>query len=304
MKLAFIGASGYGNTGDDTYPLVLREQLAEHELVFHNSDLPGALPPDLDAVILGGGGLIYNSGVTPPSAESHHFRCMRFYMQWAKERSIPWGILSCGVQLRREHEDELPEVLAPWRAWLREARFISVRSPACAEVIAAITGRNDVRFFPDLGYLFRPPHRKAGKAPTERTVTFVFGGMINPINLFCKHLIRQFQAAGMRIVWLSMGAEVDDGRFIDEVRRSYPTHGLVPTPTPAEAWQQIAASYFVVSGRYHGMIFARTAGVPFFVPQEAPWKIRKEAFDAEMRDAAGHVKLLREALADLRSQSG
>jgi hypothetical protein len=294
MKLAFLGASGYGNTGDDTYPLVLREQLAEHECVFHNSDLPAELPSDLDAVIVGGGGLIYNSNVTPPSAESHHFQCMRFYLQWAKERGIPWGFLSCGVQLRREHEGNLHEVLAPWIPWLREARFIGVRSPACAEVIATVTDRGDVQFFPDLAYLFRAP---APKPPEHRMMTFVIGGMINPREPFCKHLIRQFEAVGARIVWLSMGAEVDDGRSIADVRRAYRAHTLMATPTPAEAWQQIAASYFVVSGRYHGMIFARTAGVPFLLPQEGPWKIRKEIYGADIREASGHLRLLREALA-------
>jgi hypothetical protein len=294
VKLAFIGASGYGNTGDATYPLVLREQLAEHELIFYNSDLPAELPSDLDAMVLGGGGLIYNSGVTPASAESHHFQCMCFYMRWAKQRGIPWGFLSCGVQLRREHEDNVSEVLAPWIPWLREARFISLRSPACVKVVAEITGRGDIHFFPDLAYLFRPP---APKPPEHRTMTFVIGGSINPREIFCKHLVRQFQAAGCRIVWLSMGAEVDDGRSIADVRSIYPKHGLIPTPTPAEAWQQIAASYLVVSGRYHGMVFARTADVPFFVPQEAPWKIRKEIYGADIRDASGHLRLLRESLA-------
>ena len=30
MKIAFVGASGYGNVGDDTYPLVFREHLPDH----------------------------------------------------------------------------------------------------------------------------------------------------------------------------------------------------------------------------------------------------------------------------------
>src|SRR6186713_605041 len=182
VKLAFIGASGYGNTGDDTYPLVLREQLAEHELIFHNSDLPAELPSDLDAVILGGGGLVYNSGVTPASAESHHFQCMRHYMHWAKQRGIPWGFLSCGVQLRREHEGHVSEVLAPWIPWLREARFITLRSKACVDVVAKITGRGDIHQFPDLAYLFRPP---SPKATGQRIITFVIGGLINPREAFC-----------------------------------------------------------------------------------------------------------------------
>jgi hypothetical protein len=293
VKLAFIGASGYGNTGDDTYPLVLREQLAEHELIFHNSDLPAELPSDLDAVILGGGGLVYNSGTTPASAESHHFQCMSFYMRWAKERGIPWGFLSCGVQLRREHESNVSEVLAPWIPWLREARFITLRSKACVDVVAKITGRGDIHQFPDLAYLFRPP---SPKATGQRIITFVIGGLINPREAFCKHIIRQLRSVDVRIVWLSMGAEVDDGRSIADVRRAYAKDGLIASPTPEEAWQQIAASYFVFTGRYHGMIFARVAGVPFFVPQDGPWKLRNEDFTSDIRQASGHIRLLRESL--------
>lgn len=294
MKLAFIGASGYGNIGDDTYPLVLREHLAEHELIFHNSDLPRSLPDDLDAVILGGGGLIYNSGATPASAETHHFQCMRFYMDWAKKRKIPWGFLSCGVQLRPEDEGMVQEVLAPWIPWLREARFICLRSPACVEVVKQLTGRSDIHFFPDLAYLFRP----AIAAPSDTTmITYVIGGVINPRDPFCKHLLRHFKAVDARIVWLSMGAGVDDDGYIADARRAYPETGVIAKPTPEEAYQQIAASRFVVTGRYHGMVFARTAGVPFFVPQAAQWKVRRENFDADMREAEGHLRTLREALA-------
>lgn len=293
MKLAFVGASGYGNIGDDTYPLVLRERLAEHELIFHNSDLPASLPEDLEAIVIGGGGLIHNSSATPLSAASHHVQCMTFYLKWAKERGLPWGFLSCGVQLRPEHEGVADEVLAPWKPWLREASFISMRSPDCVSVVEKLTGRSDVRFFPDLGYLFRPS--TAGVSP-EPMVTFVIGGAVNPRDLFCKHLLRLFDAASHRIVWLSMGAGVDDDGYIADARRAYPSHGVIPTPTVEEAFRQIAASRFVVTGRYHGMVFARTSGVPFFVPEDSPWKIRRENFGAAMNEAQGHLRTLREAL--------
>jgi hypothetical protein len=76
MKIAFVGASGYGNVGDDTYPLVFAQQLPEHELVIYNSDLPTALPDDLALLVLGGGGILYNNPKDGPAdAESSHFRC-------------------------------------------------------------------------------------------------------------------------------------------------------------------------------------------------------------------------------------
>ncbi|WP_075089868.1 hypothetical protein [Verrucomicrobium spinosum] len=95
MKIAFVGASGYGNVGDDTYPLVFQEQFRGAELLFFNSDLPAEMPSDLDLVVLGGGGIIYNSA-THDESPSPHFRCMQFYMDHAIASGTPWGFLSCG----------------------------------------------------------------------------------------------------------------------------------------------------------------------------------------------------------------
>ncbi|MFZ4763763.1 MAG: polysaccharide pyruvyl transferase family protein [Roseimicrobium sp.] len=293
MKLAFVGASGYGNTGDDTYPLVLQQHLAEHELLFYNSDLPASLPEDLSAVIIGCGGLIHNAGSTPLSAPSHHVQCLSHYLKWAKERGIPWGFVSCGVQIRPEHEGVVSEVLAPWIPWLKGAKFITMRSPDCVHVIEALTGRSDVRFFPDLGYLFRP---SVPPSAPEPVATFIIGGAVNPRDMFCKHLFKLFGSVHHRIVWLSMGAGVDDDGYIADVHRAYPAHGVIASPTPEEAYRQVAASRFVVTGRYHGMVFARSRGVPFFVPEDSPWKIRRENFDADMLAASGHIKALCEAL--------
>jgi hypothetical protein len=38
------------------------------------------------------------------------------------------------------------------------------------------------------------------------------------------------------------------------------------------------------------------ANVPFFVPQDGPWKLRQEDFKSDIRQAAGHIRLLRESL--------
>lgn len=301
MKIAFIGASGYGNVGDDTYPIVLRREFPEHTLIFYNSNLPSSLPDDVNLVVLGGGGLIHNANASPRGSASHHFRCMRFYMEWATRRGIPWGILSCGVQLhglhRRDREEWLGETLTPWVPWLRKAHFITMRSPACAQAVEMMSERSDVLVFPDLAYLFRP----ASVAPTPRQemVTFVMAGCVNPREIYCKRLLRAFKAANLRIVWLSMGANVDDKDSIAAASQSYPEAVVIPRSTPEQAYQQIAASCFVVSGRYHGMVFSRTSGVPCFIPDDSPWKIRQENFAADMSDASGHTRTLRSFLATL-----
>jgi Polysaccharide pyruvyl transferase len=291
MKIAFVGASGYGNVGDNTYPLVLRGAFPEHQLIFYNSDLPSHIPEDIAVMAIGGGGLIYNSGVTPRSTPSHHFQCMKHYMEWANQRRIPWGFLSCGVQLRREHETAVSEVLAPWIPWLNKAGFITLRSPGCVKVVEALTGRRDVNFFPDLAYLFRP--KASEDTSAKEAATFVVGGKINPADPFCQHLARLFRASELPICWLSMGAKCDDEKSIVTARRLFPESCSVAESTPDKAFRQIARSRFVVSGRYHGMVFARCNRVPFFVPEETTWKIRNEDYSVSMHEAEGHLIALR-----------
>jgi len=293
VKLAFVGASGYGNIGDNTYPLVLRKLLAEHEVVFHNSDLPAGLPSDLDGVVLGGGGLIYNH-TDPVGGESHHFQCMRFYMEWARQRSVPWGFLSCGVQVRAGHEEALLEGLAPWRPWLEGARFISLRSPACVETVRQLTGRDDVAFHPDLAYLYRP--EAGAPRPRRKAVVLVPAGLVNPKNKFCLHMMRLFRASRTPVVWLGMAAPVDDDPHLAEARRAFPDARVIASPSVEEAYHTIATARFVLTGRYHGMVFARTSGVPFYVPQDSPWKIKHEQYETDMARASGHLEVLREAL--------
>lgn len=295
MKIAFVGASGYGNVGDDTYPLVFRQHLAEHELVFFNSDLPPDLPSDIRLLVLGGGGILYNSRMEPPAAESPHCARMKFYLERAKALGIPWGISSCGFQFAQGQDWRNPAALEPWRPWLSEARFLTLRSPVCARIAAQLTGRTDCHFFPDAAYLF------AGKNPKPRkpkpALTIVPAGVINPVNHLARHFIKLFASLGWQQVWLSMGSAMDDDMLMVDAVREYPDARIIRRSSPAAAWEQIAASSFVLTGRYHGMVFARSCGIPFFVPESSPHKIVHEDFTADPAAAIGHVEVLRREIA-------
>lgn len=302
MKIAFVGASGYGNVGDNTYPLVFQEQIREAELLFFNSDLPVEMPSDLDIIVLGGGGIIYNSAITESSHEpSPHFRCMQFYMDHAIAKGIPWGFLSCGLQFYPYRDDHFRDDLAPWVPYLQQAGFITVRSPECVQRITEITGRQDgVTFFPDAAYLFRPPASVSRPAGDRPMLTLVPTGGITPHNQHTQHMVRLARSMNYEIVWMNMGAPVDDARHLDDALLLEPTVRLMWNPDPATAYAQIGASRLVFSGRYHGMIFARAQGVPFYVPEDAPYKIRKEDLQADPADARGHVETLQAAMARAR----
>ncbi|HBJ87438.1 MAG TPA: hypothetical protein DDZ88_26995 [Verrucomicrobiales bacterium] len=292
MKIAFVGASGYGNVGDDTYPLVFAQQLPEHELVIYNSDLPAALPDDLALLVLGGGGILYNNPKDGPAdAESPHFRAMKFYMDAAIARGIPWGILSCGFQFQINREAEYAAALKPWAPYLKQAAFITLRSPNCVRIAQEISGRDDARFFPDAAYLYRPTVEA-----DQQAVTLVPAGLVNARNTLIKHYMRQFAASGTPTRWLGMGAPVDDDKLLAEVTERFPQSQIIARPGPQAAFETIARSRFVLTGRYHGMIFARVSRAPFITPVDSPYKIRMEDLNADISTAAGHFEVLRRFL--------
>src|SRR5882757_7801435 len=141
MKIAFVGASGYGNVGDNSYPLVFQQHLPGHELIFYNSDLPAELPSDVKLIVLGGGGIIYNSRMEPETEESEHFRYMKFYMDWAITHGIPFGILSCGFQFASGQGPSNLAALTSWVPYLKQALFVTLRSPTCVRIAEELTGR-------------------------------------------------------------------------------------------------------------------------------------------------------------------
>jgi hypothetical protein len=294
MKLAFVGASGYGNVGDDTYPLIWADRFANDEVLSFNSDWPKNMPPDIDAIVLGGGGILYNTGAEREADESRHFQRMKFYMDWAEDRKIPWGFLSCGFQFRPNGEHSYRDSLQPWAPYLRKACFCTVRSPRCLAIAQDLSGRTDIHFFPDAAYSFFPLSIPTGDR--ENQVTLVPAGAVTAKDKFTAHLVRLFQSINAKIIWLGMGSPKDDEPHLDDARRLFPETIIAERQTPRSAFEQIARSRFVYSGRYHGMIFARRSGVPFLVPQSAPFKIMNEDFVAPMGAASGHFSVLESAL--------
>ncbi len=292
MKIAFVGASGYGNVGDDTYPLVFAQQLPEHELIIYNSDLPKSLPEDLEMLVMGGGGLVYNHGKESGEAmESPHFRCMKFYMDEAIRRRIPWGFLSCGFQFQFNGDEDDVSGLQPWAPYLRQAHFITLRSPRCVRIAQELSGREDVVFAPDAAYLYRP--EIVTTVDDMRSITLVPAGLVNARNALINHYLRQFAASGMSVTWLGMGAPADNDKLLAEVAESFPQAQIIASPGPQVAIETIARSRFVITGRYHGMVFARTSRVPFITPVDAPYKIRMENLEEDVRAAATHFEVLR-----------
>lgn len=303
MKIAFVGASGYGNVGDNTYPLVYARHLSEHEILTYNSDLPEEIPADLDLLVVGGGGLLYNNPKEEDhSAPSPHFQKMEHYMKWAIESGVPYGFSSCGFQFRPDHEPWFREALQPWVPYFEQASFITLRSPKCVGLMRELTGRDLAQWYPDAGYLI-PGLIDETPVPGSAGLTIVVAGRVSPSDPMNKRFVEFFSSMKYETTWLSMGAKVDDEAQLSFAKRRYPGTRIMESPTPEEAYLQIARSKLVLTGRYHGMIFARVSGVPFYYPEEVPYKLKAEDLGTAPSRAMGHITVIREALAKLGVKS-
>jgi exopolysaccharide biosynthesis predicted pyruvyltransferase EpsI len=89
---------------------------------------------------------------------------------------------------------------------------------------------------------------------------------------------------------------VDDDKLLLEVTAQFPQSQIIARPGPQEAFAAIARSRFVITGRYHGMIFARVCRVPFITPVDSPYKIRMEDLNTDISAATGHFEVLQRFL--------
>lgn len=304
MTIAFIGASGYGNLGDDVYPFLLKRYLAGHRVLFFNSDLPKQMPEDIELFVVGGGGVVYNNSEEPDHQISPHFEKMRFYLDYAIEHGKPFGFLSCGFQFRHDVGDRQLESLVLWKPYLQSALFASFRSPACLAMFTQLAERNDGRFYPDLGYLNTC---SLSTGPViglpSRYVVVIPALSIKPDNEQVLHQVRFMESSGFHPVWMQMGADCDDKRHLDAIAGSHPHWTTIRGITCEAASRVIAGSAFVITGRYHGMVFARANGIPFYMPTRAPHKMMAEDLSAMPTDAFGHIDLIGHHLRGMNERS-
>ena len=166
-----------------------------------------------------------------------------------------------------------------------------------------MTGRQEgLAFYPDAAYLFHPPASVTRAADDRPMLTIVPAGFINPRNGHTQHMVRLARSMNYEVVWMNMGAAVDDDSHLDNAQLLEPTVRLIRNPHPDTAFAQIGASRLVLTGRYHGMIFARTQGIPFYVPEDSPYKIRLEDLQADPANARGHVETLQAVMESVRAR--
>ena len=283
MKILFAGASGYGNVGDDCYVRLIKRFMKDHELLFFNSDLPGGKHPEfpdrVDMVVIGGGGLLYG--------HDEHFKKMNWYCRHAMKRKIPYGFLSIGYQFKpRTIGTWQKAVVKKWQPYVQKAAFITVRSESDREYTMDTLEREDVQYYPDLCYLIGKGVKLPVPSPPPRLIIVPGAGVAQSSkratakvqDLYTNNLITSYIRAGWDLGVVRFGAMGDDGYKIKRLRKLYGKQvvNIDTKGDPQQCFKHIAESQMVITGRYHGMVFARAAGVQYLTMPMTPYKVYVE----------------------------
>lgn len=271
MKVLMVGASGYGNVGDDAYVDVAKASWPDFEIRAVNSDHAKQAAQHVawsDIVVMGGGGIIYCN-------QTDHFARMCDFMNAARHQHKPLAFWSVGVQLvpvkgkpLRTEADVLAQAaqIRPWAPYLRRARLISVRNPLDARLIEAMMPAQDERLpllvAPDVCHAyplgFEPqPERRTYEVVIPTSLAF---REVGGVEAFIAKLQGSFTE--MEVLCFSRDDEFAVAELIHAVKTTHNFDTLrVRSLEPAAALCVLKTARRVVTGRYHGAVLARAAGV-------------------------------------------
>lgn len=301
----FVGANGYGNLGDDGYKHVISGYLSERYDVSFNSPYPDLrMVDDCDALFIGGGGLLYDDG-------SAHLAYMRLYVERAQLANKPYGFISVGFQPVNEADgltnDELVALgvkqLGQIHDILKGAQFITVRDEISLRIVQTIAPLVPSECLPDLCYAIKPaPYSLTAPGTvvfviTEMTTTDGIAHKID-VQLFEKLWTKAYDHGNDRcIVVMSKDDEAISEEFAKTITQC---GGLVlkKNLTPMEAAAIFRDADYVVTGRYHGKVFARAAGLSddriFSVDKR--FKSRVEKVGQRVSDVDRHFVIMKQRL--------
>lgn len=292
MKILFVNAMGYGNIGDDTYPVVFKRYFEfDHDLYFMNSDVT-PIPENLDLIVLGGGGLIFDK---PGEA---HLSYMERYMKHALKNNIPYGFISVGIQCRKNQlskEWDYDYYAGNWVKWFERCSFASFRDVGSMNYFQEKTKRKDFIQAPDLCYLFK----KEKEYKSKDYCLIIPGAKIKISNEKVLDLIKKYK----NIKVMNMGGKGTDESTI-EFKKMLPNSQVFLSKDlfPSLAFKLISESDKVITGRYHGLVFSRIAKRDFWVNDPSQYKIQVEDLNCEISLSIKHIELLKNNIRRIKCQ--
>jgi hypothetical protein len=315
-KILIISCYGYGNMGDNMYSEVFKKYLNNCEIirisdngvfVNKNKKLTGDLPDsdyDFDALILGGGGII-------TADKLKNSKNIPYYIEKAMQKNADIFIISCGVQ---GPVDNFERDFEPWKKVMDYAKLITVRSPTDKSLIDKFTDPSKVHYFRDLGYIF--PHMNTITKNKTKTTTLIIAGPINNEN---EDLNKKVQDLKNDTVLMNMGGMDDDDNQNRIKAYAIPGVNIKKYYGSARAKEFdfsnnnkkgdlnldktlniIFNSEIVFTGRYHGMIFSRTLGIPYDTmgmgTNKMLWELPVSNPKDDIIDSYNNIKLLKDSL--------
>jgi len=261
-RIMIVGASGYGNLGDDAYKIIFNKYLSnEYDLIFDSPYPDLRYIEKIDHLIIGGGGLIYENN-------TEHFNYMSMYINKARELGIPYYFISCGLQipvtkeeLEKKDYTSLSKHIDGWKDHLINSKLITVRSSTDKEVINALLNNYGVNkydrlfYCPDLCYLLEPSNYQV--ADNIGTVIIFGEKSLNNYD-FLSAIKNELNKQDTYFLSLSSINHSIINEYISMLRHesNYNDRKMI---TPQEAIRMIKDSNNVITDRYHGIVFARVA---------------------------------------------
>lgn len=286
MRVLFVNAAGYGNIGDDTYPIIFKKYFSkQHDLFFMNSDIE-PIPENLDLIVFGGGGLIFDK----PGEK--HLEYMERYLKHAVKNKIKYGFISVGIQCRKyngSNEWDYDSYAFNWVKWFYQCAFASFRDKGSLEYFKEKLKRKDFIEGPDLCYLFEK------KIEEQKDYVLVIpGAKVNKNN---PEVIAQIENE-KEVIFMNMGGRGTDGTTLEfkeiyEDAKFYLSDDLFPSL----AFKLISEARRVITGRYHGLVFSRVASRDFWINSPSQYKIEVEELGRDYKEAICHILLLERFLA-------
>jgi len=269
MNITIVGASGYGNFGDDVYVKVLTEHLPNDTITIKNSDEPRVAKSPCDLMIIGGGGLIYEDNTA-------HFDYMKDYMENAIDSKIPYMLISVGIQ----------STFASWVSYLKLALAISVRSEIDRYIMNQTTGLV-VPWFPDLAYLF---DSQSKYMIPDDPIVFIPGRNIERAKRW-ENVFKETPDKSRVILRLS---PTEEFKPIKEFFLSIGQCQVIEDASIEQTNYIISHAKKVYSHRYHGCIMARKYEKPFDNVGSWQSKIIHDVMPqmTNLRDAIKHIELI------------
>jgi len=298
-SILFVGASGYGNLGDDGYKTVFNDYLKDEFDLYFNSPYPDLeMVKHCDHLVLGGGGIIYVN-------KTAHFQYMRMYIDEAIKQGKTYSFISCGVQPTQMFKDDLIRTInftvkeiAPWKKYLEGAEVVTIRGSLDKRILKKLAPKANVVHVPDACYLLKP---------VEYHLTKPNGGVVILTNVSTKFNHTNFSKYNNEFI-----KKYGENRYCIAFARTdeVPTEKYVPTITPqgnlgqrvnltpSEGLRILMDAESVITSRYHGKIFARVAGMPEDKIHSIDTRF-KSVFDEkpnDIKDAEENINLLIKAI--------